>query len=87
MTIPHPHVWRRMTSEQDYANPNSPHWGGYTGREKEICRICGITRKCQSWQTWRYELDDAERRVKYLASVEPKRDSELGAEHFGAEGK
>ena len=63
-----------MTSKEDYANSFSSHWGEYKGYEEEICRICGITRKCQTWQAWRYELDDAEKRVAYLKSIEPKRD-------------
>jgi hypothetical protein len=71
--LPHQHSWRRLTSEEDYGNARSRHWGGYTGCEQEECRTCGIVRYVQGWQSWRYELDDAERRVAYLKSTEPER--------------
>lgn len=35
---------------------------------------CGITRYVIGWQAWRYELDDAECRVKYLKDTEPIKD-------------
>lgn len=73
MTIPHPHLWRRMTPKEDYGK-FGPHFGEYKGYAEEICRICGVTRKCQSWQAWRYELDDAEKRVQHLISTEPTRE-------------
>lgn len=67
-----PHWWRRMTSDKDYANSWSPHWGEYHGVEEEICRVCRTTREVRGWQAWRYELDDAEKRVQYLRSTEPQ---------------
>ncbi len=67
----HEHSWRRMTGKEDYGNPRSRHWGRYTGSEQEICKGCGITRYVQGWQAWKYQLDDAERQVKYLKEIEP----------------
>jgi hypothetical protein len=71
--LPHSHSWRRMTSEQDYGNGSSPHWGSYTGRAEQICKICGITRSTMTWQKWKYELDDAQKRVQYLLDTEPSK--------------
>jgi hypothetical protein len=67
-----PHFWREMTGEQDYGR-FGPHWGNYKGYREEICRVCGVTRRAQPWQAWKYELDDAKKRVEYLLSVEPKK--------------
>lgn len=70
--LEHHHSWRLMTSEQDYGK-SGPHWGGYRGFKEEICKDCGITRKVMEWQNWKYDLDDAKKRVKYLEDTEPEK--------------
>lgn len=67
------HAWRRMTAEQDYG-VWGPNWGEYKGFPEEICTKCKIKRRVRGWQEWRYELDDAEKRVEYLKSTEPSRE-------------
>lgn len=39
--IPHPHLWRKLTSELDYGNGFSRHWGNYGGTEQKECVLCG----------------------------------------------
>lgn len=81
----HHHSWRRMTGEQDYGK-YGPHFGGYHGVEEEICRLCGITREVRGWQAWKYELDDAEKRVQYLRDTEPQRQFAAQSDEGGKNG-
>jgi len=62
-----------MTSEKDYGSIWSRNFGEYIGIEEEICRICGTKRRAQPWQAWLMQLDEAEKRVKYLLDTEPKK--------------
>lgn len=64
-----------MTSEQDYGNWYSPNYASYSGRQEQICTTCGIKREVMGWQAWKYQLDDAEKNVNYLLSIEPKKDT------------
>jgi hypothetical protein len=68
-----PHWWRRMTGKSDYGHWLSRHWGNYHGIPEQECRICGLVRQVRGWQAWRYEVDDAERRLGFLRSTEPEK--------------
>jgi hypothetical protein len=39
--IPHPHIWRKLTSKTDYGAAFSRHWGEYHGVKEKECTLCG----------------------------------------------
>jgi hypothetical protein len=44
-SIPHPHLWIELTSENAYGNSWSRHWGRYGGRREEECALCCLVRE------------------------------------------
>lgn len=42
--IPHPHLWRPLTSATDYGCGGSRHWGDYHGADEHECVLCGLMR-------------------------------------------
>jgi hypothetical protein len=55
--LPHPHLWRPMTSEADYGRFGR-HWGEYHGQDEEECVLCGMVKSRShggtEWSQHRY---------------------------------